>query len=252
MRKRVIGVIVGVLALAFASVAYAQNQGTTGNTKTSIRVSGLSSTKGGTKKKPSQKTKLRLQIVSDTVNGQGQPATSTAIKVALPKHWTFNSRKWPKKARCSAAKANSAQSTSVCPPGSKVATGVTRVDALGGQIKRTLLLSAYMLTDGNMGAFVETAAGQAPAVKRMEVGKVSGRRWNVKIDKVVQEPVPGIPTGIRTLDFRFRNAKAKVKGKTIGFAQSTGCSGGSWTFTVQNIYRDGSGTPAKDKVKCKK
>jgi hypothetical protein len=126
------------------------------------------------------------------------------------------------------------------------------VDALGGQIKRTLLLEAYMLTDGNMGAFVQTAAGQAPAVKRMEVGKVSGRVWNVAIDKVVQEPVPGIPTGIRTLDFGFKNAKAKVKGKTIGFAQSTGCSGGKWTTTVQNTYRDGKGKPATDTVKCKK
>jgi hypothetical protein len=251
VRKRVIGVIVGVLALAFASVAYAQNQGTAGNTKTSINVTGVS-TKAGTKKKPSQKTKLRLQITSGTVNGQGQVATSTAIKTTLPKGWTWNSKKWPKKARCSAAKVNAAQSASVCPKGSKVASGKTNVDALGGKIKRTLLLEAYMLTDGNMGAFVQTAAGQAPAVKRMEVGKVSGRTWNVAIDKVVQEPVPGIPTGIRTLDFGFKNAKAKVKGKTIGFAQSTGCSGGSWTYTVQNTYRDGKGKPATDKVKCKK
>jgi hypothetical protein len=251
VRKRVIGAVIGVLALVFASVAYAQNQGTTGNTKTSINVTNIS-TKGGTKKKPTQHTKLRLVITSDTVNGQGQPATSTAIKTTLPKGWTFNTKKWPKKARCSLTQVNTDQSTKSCPKGSKVAGGVTKVDALGGSIKRTLNLSAYVLTNGDLGTFVETAPGEAPSVKRMLKGKISGRVWDPQIDAVVQEPVKGIPTGIRTLDFQFKNAKAKVKGKTIGFAQSTGCSGGSWTFQVQNTYRDGKGKPATDKVACKK
>ena len=251
MRKSVIGALVAVLALAFASVAYAIGEGTAANTQTSIAVSKVSST-GGTKKKPKQQPNIRLTIDSKTKSGTGQPATSTAIKTTLPSGWKFNTKSWPKAARCSAAKANAQQSAAACPKGSKVAGGSTLVFANGGGIKRTLSLSAYVLTDGNMGTFVSTAPGEAPAVKRMLIGKVSGGTWNVAVDKVVQEPVTGFPTGISVLDFKFSNATAKVKGKTIGIAQSTGCSGGSWTFKVQNTYRDGKGTPATDKVKCKK
>lgn len=253
MRKRMILALTGILALVLASVAYAQGprEGTAQNTKTAISVSGVSA-KGGTKSKPKQQPKLRLVIDSTTVNGQGQPGTSTKIKSTLPKGWKFNTSKWPKKDRCSKAAANQKQNANACPKRSVVGSGLTNVDANNGGIKRTLKITAVVLTNGNLGAFVKSGAGEVPQVNRMLEGTIRGGVWDVSIDAVVQEPVQGFPTGIRKLDFRF-SGKTKVKGKTYGIAQSTGCSGGSWTFSVQNTYRTGGkGTPATDKVSCRK
>lgn len=271
MRKRVTVAAVAVLALVFASVAYAQErEGTQQNTQTSIAVSGLSSTKGGTKKKPKQQSKLRLVIDSKAINGAGQAGTSTSIKSTLPKGWTFNTKRWPASKRCSVQRVNVVDKSTKSCSGGKVAGGITNVLANNGGIDCGLRLSAYVLKKESgvpanaMGTYVEGGPGvrvgglgECPVqVNRMLVGTIKGGVWNVKIDTAVQEPTPGFPTGIKQLDFRFNGKVTTGKGKkrkTYGIAQSTGCSGGSWTFRVQNTYRiGGPGKTATDSVKCKK
>ena len=146
----------------------------------------------------------------------------------LPKGWSFNTKKWPKSQRCSKDKANKEQSAANCPAKSKVGGGSTTVWALGGPnatpkgIERKLTITAVVLTNGNLGAFVKSAAGSVPQVNKMLEGTIKGRVWNVAIDDTVQRPA-GIFTGIRVLDFKF-NGKTKVKGKTIGVTQSTGAA----------------------------
>jgi len=248
VRKRLIFAIVGVLALVCASVAY--SQGNANTTTTQISFSGVSS-KGGTKSKPKQQPKLNLKIDSQGTAPDGQPGTSTNIVSTLPKGWSFNTKKWPKSQRCSKAKANQEQSAAKCPAKSKVGGGSTQVWAVGGAIKRRLTITAVVLTNGNLGAFVKSAPTDNPQVNKMLEGSIKGGVWNVSFDDTVQRP-GGIFTGIRVLDFKF-NGKTKVKGKTIGVAQSTGCSGGKWTLKVQNTYRvGGKGKAATDSVKCRK
>ena len=66
----------------------------------------------------------------------------------------------------------------------------------------------------------------------------------------MQEPVPGVPTAIRTLTFGL-NGKTKVKGKTRGVVETTSCSGKKWTLKFENIVRDGKLSDSRS-VSCKK
>ena len=207
------------------------------------------STKAGTTKKP-KNTTLQLSIIGGTEDGTGQPATSTALNITLPPTWKLNSDRWPKRARCDIAEVNQEKNTSSCPKGSKIGSGTSVVKGAGGAVTRTLLVTAFVIENGDLGFFIKNKAGESPQVNEMIPGATPRpNKINVKIPDTVQEPIEGVPTGIELLKFKL-SATATVKGKTIAIAQTTGCKRGKWKFSVENVYRDGKQSEP-DTVNCR-
>jgi hypothetical protein len=240
MRKVIFGgALVGALTLALTTTALAQTQ-TTMETSLSIGPA-----KAGTSKKP-KPVSLRLGI--EGASPTGQPDTSTAIRVQLPKGIKWSGKLWPSSKRCSVSRANAQGSFSVCPKGSRIGSG--HVTALGGNgsVVEEIDLDAFVTTSGSLGTFL--TATQPLPINAMLEGRVSGQTITIAIPPNIQEPVTGVPTGIRTLNLTL-NGKTKVKGKTRGVLESTACQGGRWTATITNVLRTGTLTD-KPSVRCRK
>jgi hypothetical protein len=247
VRKSVIGALIAVLALAFASMAYAQ-KGDPANTTNQLKVT-VSPSKAGTKKKP-KGVALNLGITGGTKNGTGQPATSTSLNTTLPAGFKINSGAWPKKSRCNLATMRAQKSPNSCPKSSKVASGSSIAKANGGAFVETLKVSGYALTNGNIGFYLH---GTPVALNKTLEGKVvkGGRGLNVVIDPDVQQPVPGFYTGITKLQLNLKGS-ASVKGKKIGIAQTTSCpKSKKWKFALQNVMLGGGKINNSDTVSCK-
>lgn len=207
-----------------------------------------SSTKAGTVKKP-KITNLAVTIKGGTTDGTGQPATSTALNTTLPKQWVINSERWPKSKRCSITQVNQDKDTSSCPSGSKVGSGRSQAKINEGNGEQNLDVTAFVIKNGDIGFFLKNDGGAT--VNEMIVGNtVNGNKLNVKIPPQIQEPFPGLITGISLLKVNFKGT-AMVKGKKIGILATTGCVRRKWKFTVVNVYRDGKNTDT-DTVNCTK
>jgi len=207
-----------------------------------------SSTNAGTLKKP-KITNLQVTVTGDTVDGTDQPATSTSLNTTLPKQWRINAERWPKSKRCSITQVNKEKDTSSCPPGSKVGSGTSKAKVNRGAAEQNLVVTAFVIKNGDIGFFLKNVGGAT--VNEMIVGNtVGGNKLNVKIPPQIQEPFPGLPTGITLLEVNFKGT-TKVKGKRIGILETTGCKNGRWKFTFVNIYRDGKNSDT-DTVNCKK
>jgi hypothetical protein len=245
VRKAITGALVGAVCLSVSAVALAETADQTTNNLTI----GVSPTKAGTKKKP-KAVAYNLQIAGGTKNGGKQPGVSTSLNTILPKDFKINSKIWPKKLRCNLATMRAQKSPNSCPKGSKVGSGISIAKANGGAFTETLKVSAYALTNGNVGFYL---LGKPVPLNATLEGKVvnNAHQLNVVIPKEVGEPAPGFLTGITKLQVKF-NAKAKTSKRTIGAVETTGCTGGKWKFTFENIIRGGGKVKATDTVSCKK
>jgi hypothetical protein len=234
------GALVGALTLALTTTALAQ----TTTMDASLR---LSPSKAGTSKKP-KPVKLTLGIQGGTQSGTGQPDTSTRIRVQLPKGIKWNGKLWPKAKRCSVSKATSQGSASACPKGSKIGSGHVTALGGGGGVVEEIDLTAFVTTGANLGLFLE--ASQPLPIATMLEGKVKGQNIDVAIPANIQEPITGVPTGIKSLNFTI-NGKTKVKGRSRGALESSSCSGRKWTSKVTNFLRTGTLTDSPS-ASCRK
>jgi hypothetical protein len=255
-KKSILGALAGALALVVAAVAMASPvQETT--FEISLKAAGkkkaLNSNKAvvaGTKKKP-KPIVYKLTMKGGITTPEGQPATSEALVIKQPKQWNLNSKIWPKTKRCDLEAANQQKSDSVCPKGSKVGSGFADAIGAGGAVTEHLELTAYVITNGNLGFFLN--AFEPVSVQVMLEGVVKGKNLTVVIPPNVQEPIAGVPTGIDTLEFTL-DGSTKINKKTRGITETTGCKGGKFKLTVENQYRaqDGGGSKsASTTVKCK-
>jgi uncharacterized low-complexity protein len=235
-KKTVAAALTGALVLSMAGVAHAQIS----NSTFELTKFTASPAKSGTKKKP-KAVKLSLGVAGATKDGLGQPSTSTSLKITVPKGLNWNGKAWPKSKRCSP----SVRSVSDCPKGSKVGGG--QVDAQALTTIEKIKTTAFVLTNGNLGLFLE---GSPLPLNFMLQGKVKGNTITVAIPLNVQEPAPNVPSAIKTLSFSL-TGKTKVKGKTRGVIESTSCSGGKWTLKFENIVTDGKLSDTRT-VSCKK
>jgi hypothetical protein len=239
-KKTLAAALTGALALSMTGVAYADiNNSTFELTKFTAAPA-----KSGTKKKP-QAAKLSLGVKGGTKDGTGQPSTSTALRITLPKGLNWNGKAWANSKRCSVSAANTKKSDSVCPKGSKVGSGHTDAVALG--TKEPIDVTAYVTTSGNLGLWLD--ASQPLPIHQMLEGKVKGNVITVAIPQNIQEPVVGVSSAIESLNFGL-NGKTKVKGKTRGIVESTSCSK-NWTLKFENIVTDGKLSDTAS-VACKK
>ncbi len=190
-----------------------------------------------------------MVIKGDTTDGTGQPATSTSLNTVLPKEWRINSERWPKSKRCDIKKVNQDKNTKSCPKGSQVGSGTSKAKVNNGGAEQNLIVTAFVIKNGDIGFFLKNDGG-ASVNQMIQGNTVQGFKLNVKIPPEIQEPFPGLPTGITLLQVNFKGS-TKVKGKQVGILETRGCKTGKWKFTEINIYRDGKNKDT-DTVKCKK
>lgn len=209
-----------------------------------------SKTNAGTKKRPAI-TNLKVVIKGGTTTGEGQPATSTALNTILPGTWRINSERWPRARRCSITEVNRAKSTAPCPRGSKVGSGVSNAAFGEGGGNQRLTVTAYVIKNGDLGFFLR---GTDPTqVAQMIQGVTSnGNRLSVKIPQNLQEPVPGVTTGITLLTVNFKAITRLRGGRRIGILQTTGCKNRQWKFGFVDVYRGGATKRDTDIVRCTK
>lgn len=243
MRKRLfLGAVIGALSVFLASLAWANPVADT-NLDLTVKAS---SKKGGSKKKPTSQ-KITVTWKGSTKSGTGQPSNTTVIKFGLPKEWVLNTKKWPQKKACDLGKAESDKSK--CPRGSKVGTGKSQALAANGAITQNLNVTAFVGKRGGLGFFVE--GSQPVEVAAMLPGKISrSRNLTVQIPSNIQEPAPGVLTGITLLNVKF-GGSTKDGRKKVNLLESKGCKKKKWSFTSSFTYRDGS-LKAPATVKCRK
>ena len=253
-RRTLVGLLASLLTLAVAVSAWAV--GSASNTDVSV-IFKPGSKNAGTKAKP-KNTTIDIDLRSKTKNGNGQPATSTSLNILLAKGWKLNSGGWPANRRCDINKVNAQGDDSVCPKGSKVGSG--KSIAKGGAdeskpsgpsngITETIVVTAHVIKNGNLGFFLD---GKPVTIRpSMIQGKVSGRKLNVGIPPTVQEPVPGVASGIERLQFKL-NGKAPIKGKSTAIVQTTGCFAKEFKLNFTNVFRGGAKKTSTDSVKCTK
>ncbi|MBA2505099.1 MAG: hypothetical protein H0V29_04045 [Thermoleophilaceae bacterium] len=241
LKKISIGALVGVLGVLVASLAWANP---VADTTLSLEAK-PTSTKGGTSDKP-RKQGLSVTFTGGTKSGTGQPSNTTQIEFTLPAEWKINTKKWPQAATCDGTKADSDKS--LCPKGSKVGSGSSQAKAANGAITQNLAVTAYVLEGGNLGFFVE---GSTPVeVAAMLKGRIKGRKLTVPIPSNIQEPAPGVLTGITLLKTSL-GGSIKNKGTNVNLLESVGCKNKKWNFNSKFVYRDGSLTDGDD-AKCVK
>lgn len=226
-RKILGGALAGALLLAVPGAAFASSADTLMNLgfKTTSK-----SQKAGTAKKP-RPVNMSLEINQSTRSGTGQPSSSAALNIALPKEFRFTGKTWPKKLRCDPIKANQAKSDSVCPKGAKIGAGHVTATAGDGGITSEIDVRAYVTKSGDLGLWLDTT--RPLPIHEMLIGKVTGSRTiKVAIPSNIQQPLVGVKSAIKVL--RFSLSKG---------VESIGCPASKkWTLKFQNVYTDGSQT----------
>jgi hypothetical protein len=227
MTRKIIGsLLAGSLLLAIPGIAFADHEDTLMNVDFTTTAK---SKKSGTKRS-SRPANLTIALTQSTRSGTGQPATSSALNITLPKQFQFRGAAWPKKKRCDPLKANNAKSDSACPKGSSIGSGHVTATAGDGSLVSEIAVRAYVTTSGDLGLWLSTA--MPLPINQMLVGKVSHGRT------------------IRTLRFSLPGT-TRVNGRTVGAVESTGCpSSKKWALTFQSVYTRGSIT-ATDTAACR-
>jgi hypothetical protein len=230
-RKLIGGVLAGALLLCVPAVALADSGDTLMNVGFTTK-----SKQAGTKKKP-RTTGLSIQLTQSTRSGAGQPATSSALKITLPKELRFKGGKQ----RCDPVKANSAMSDRVCPKDSKIGSGHVTATAGNGALSSEIDVRAYVTKAGDLGLWLDTTTPLP--IHQMLIGKVTGGRTiKVAIPSNIQQPLAGVKSAIRTL--RFSLARG---------VESTGCPAAKqWKLSFQNVYDDGSSRTGSDTAPCRR
>lgn len=236
MRSKKLLATAGVATLALASAAYAQS--TTPNQYT---VSGGTSIRGGTKAKP-KAADLKFNFTLAAGDTVPQVVKTYTIKVEGGRV------NWKILPGCAAAKMDAASSDASCPAAAKVGSGtLTALIGSTGQPRSqaqtcTLPFKIYNSGGGKAALWIKTEGGcpvpvaQSVPAKWTQSGTTGGLTFTV----------PDLLRHQVGLDLPVVNAKATiskitktVKGKKVGFLESTGCKDGKRDFSVQFTTDDG-------------
>jgi hypothetical protein len=237
-RKIIGGLLVGSLLLAVPGSALAADYG---NTHMDLTFKTTPKSKTASTTRSPRPASLSIAIAQSTLSGTGQPGTSKALNITLPKEMKFLGATWPKKLRCNPVKANQAHSDSACPKGSMIGKGHVTATAGDGGITSEMDVRAYVTTTGALGLWLTT---QRPLpIHEMLIGKVSrGRTIKVAIPSHIQQPLVGVKSAIRVLSFSL----------TRGVV-STGCPASKhWTLKFQNVYDNGGSATASATAPCRR
>ena len=237
-RKIIGGLVLGSLLLAVPAAAFAADHGDT-HMDLAFKTTPKSQA-AGTSSKP-RPVSLSLGITQRTLSGSGQPATSKALNITLPREFRFTGRSWPSKLRCDPVKANAVKSNSACPKGSAIGKGHVTATAGDGRLVSEIGVTPYVTKSGDLGLWLATST--PIPIHQMLIGKVTNSRIvKVAIPSNIQQPVFGVRSAIRSMNFSL----------TRGVV-STGCPASkNWTLKFQNVYDDGGSATASAKTACRR
>lgn len=245
MRKLLTGVLALVALIAMSAVAFGQAVPGTHTLKMTP-----SPTKAGTKSKPKDLSKLRLNIS----NNRASATTADKIVIAFPKDIKINAKDYP---TCAAAKIDNAPTKDkICPKGSLVGKGVSKAVVNPGPTESQLNFETKFYVGGSkaLAIYLNQTGGN---VQRALEGKIKGSKIEIAITEDLQQPAPGVYSALTDIDVTFGSAKAGKGAKRHGLFQSAGCSG-SWTWKSAVSYVPNPNPPAvgssnaESKVACKK
>jgi hypothetical protein len=243
LRKHLIAALVGVLALALASLAYANPV-----SDTTFSASGSVNThKAGTKKKP-RGVGFTVRMKGRTKSGTGQPETSTALLIKLPGNWRLNGKAWPRDRRCAGEDAAKNWKCGRASVGSGHVNAVTG----NGTLPVEFDLTVVVVRNGNLGFFLKNTRPFGFTV--LLQAKIKGSTIRIEIPKNVQEP-GGLKTAILDLRATLGKSVSVGKGKRrrqLGLLQTTGCVNKSWPVRVTNEYVGRQSLASSFALSCRK
>jgi hypothetical protein len=236
MRSKKLFAAAGIATVAMASAAYAQS-----TTPNQYNVTGGTSIRGGTKAKPkAADLKFAFQLTAgDTVP---EVVKTYTIKVE------GGHVNWRIVPGCSASRMDAAGSDASCPAASKVGSGTLQalIGSTGQPVASaqtcTLPFKIYNSGGGRAALWIKTEGGcpvpiaQTVPARWTQSGTTGGLTFTV----------PDLLRHQVGLDLPVVDAKATiskitktVKGKRVGFLESTGCKDGKRDFSVQFMTDDG-------------
>jgi opacity protein-like surface antigen len=232
----------GFATVALASAAYAQS-----TTPNQYNVSGGTSIRGGTTAKPkAADLKFAFQLTAGTT--VPQVVKTYTIKVEGGR---VNWRILP---GCASAKMDAAASDASCPTAAKVGSGTLKalIGSTGAAVADaqtcTLPFKIYNSGGGKAALWIKTEGGcpvpiaQSVPARWTQSGTTGGLTFTV----------PDLLRHQVGLDLPVVDAKATiskitktVRGKKVGFLESTGCKDGKRDFSVQFTTDDGQSQTIK-------
>lgn len=206
----------------------------------------VSPAKSGTPDKPTPASaSLTAKISGAPVGASDGSGATESIEANLPYPMLFNPVAFP---ACDAAQVRAR----TCPRRARIGTGKVVGQAAGG-IVQTLKLSAY---NGKAYRLLMLVEGSSPlridSVLEGSIRSADGPYGMALLSEVpdnLQQPVPGVFATVTEFSLKI-DATRKIKGKTIGYFNTAGCSGGRWPIQVTVAYRGGATESGSTSARC--
>lgn len=243
---RITRVVAAAATIAVAASAVAGAQSTT-----EFKVGGSVTVTGGTKAKPKPGGLSFKFDVTDPSGNQTPPVETYAI---MYEGGRLNTALLP---ACKAAKLNAmaTPNPSACPSGSKIGAG--RLNALIGSAGQPAdaaspcqaSLSLYAGGKGHATLFVSSKLGQCPVALSQAIdmqyvtkGQFAGLKFTVP--ELLRHQVQ-LDITVTHAEVSLSKIVKKVKGKKVGYIESTGCKDGQRDMTVTFTDESGASFPAQ-------
>lgn len=223
MKKFTVAALVGAVALmALVPVAQA-------SVASSTFSAGFKSGKPGTKSKPKAGT-LSLSAVVNSTDGSQPPAVND-ILISLDKNLKLNGKYFKS---CKASTLDAAQ-TSKLASCKKAVIGTGSATAKMGTMPLTFK-TTFFNGPGGRSVVIYVECVEVPAIKKaINAPLVSGpagygKTIKVTIPAQLKQPLPGVFPSLTGLTVGKLGATTTVKGKKVGFIESTGSTSGKYRF----------------------
>ncbi|HET6507657.1 MAG TPA: hypothetical protein VFG42_12780 [Baekduia sp.] len=250
---RITRVVAAAATIAVAASAVAVAQTTT----TEFKVGGSVTVTGGTKAKPKPGGLSFRFDVSDPSGNQTPPVQTYAI---MYEGGRLNTGLLP---ACKADKLNAmtTPNPSACPSGSKIGAGkLTALIGSAGQPTSTASpcqasLALYASGKGHAMLFVSSKLGECPVALSQAIdmqyvtkGEYAGLKFTVP--ELLRHQV-GLDITVTHAEVSLSKIVKTVKGKKVGYIESTGCKDGQRDMTVTFTDETGAAFPAQANLgKC--
>lgn len=206
----------------------------------------VSPSKAGTPDQPTPASvNVSAKITGAPVGAPDGSGSTTSIEAKLPYPLLFNPVAFP------ACDANQVRARR-CARGARIGSGKV-VGAAAGGIVQTLNITAF---NGKGYRLLLLVEGTTPLrIDSVLQGSIRsgdddyGMSLLNEVPENLQQPVAGVFTTVT--DFQLKvEAKRKIRGKTVSYISTAGCTGGRWPFKVTVRYRDGRSESGSASSRC--
>lgn len=188
---------------------------------------------------------VTAKITGAPVGAADGSGATKSIEAKLPYPLLFNPVAFP------SCDANQVRQRS-CASAAKIGSGKVVGGAAGGIVQQ-LKLTAYNGKGYSLLLLVEgTTPLRIDSVLRGTIRSGDGQYGMSLLNEVpdnLQQPVPGVFTTVTEFGLKV-DAKRKIKGKTVSYISTAGCSGGKWPFQATVTYRDGRTESGSTSSRC--